>query len=300
MSHEAIHNLDSRKRSDEIAETSEKLLGRHEFVSNKLDKLRIKPRELVRQNDPNDIYSMDRIKKDEVYVAKRKANFAENDSSRLTNGLTMAEVKQLSEIAEYDIIRGINSGGWIPQGRALVASDFDDIANGVDMVLEIGSKSSSLGHLGIGVDVSFSLDLNKKFQRIKDEIDAYDAEEHRLGVVKYYQSKTAGIRGELSGLSRVVAAYDLGTLEDMAVKSDRLKDHIGQAILISEMKRQIEVFYEYAQDVNPACANQLQRSLQMITAIDSIVKASDRLEQAEYSKNRKADEAVQAGLNLFI
>ena len=300
MSNEAINNLDNRSRGSEIAGSAEKLLGRYELVSERLAQMSINPRDLIRSDDPNDIYSSERLDQDEKYVAKCKSDFTETGKKKLPNGLSMREVKQLAEIAEYDLIRGINLGGWIPHGRSIKTSEFDDIRNGVDMVLEIGSKNSSLGHLGMGVDVSFSLNLQKKFQRIKDDIDNFDGDRHRLGVVKYFQSQAAGMRGELSGLPRVVAAYDLGVLEDLAVKSEQLKGHIGQAILISGMKRQLNVFYDYARDVNPACAEQLVKSLQMVNAIDSLVGADERLEDAEYDKNQKSDAAIRAGLKLFV
>lgn len=300
MSYDAINNLDNRTRGKEIAETSQKLLGRHELISQRMDEISIDPMSLVRENDPNDIYSVDSVQRDLAYVERRKAQFAQSDREKLSNGLTFKEVSQLAEIAEYDLIRGINLGGWIPQGRAIKTSEYDDIYNGVDLVIEIGSKESAIGHLGLGVDVSFSLDLQKKFQRIKDDIDAFDGEDHRLGVVKYFKSKAAGMRGELSGLPRVVTAFDLGVLEDLAVKSDDLKGHIGQALMITEIEKQLTAFQEYASDANPACATQLEKPLQMIRAINRLTGSSERLEDSEYSKNRKADEAIEAGLNLFV
>jgi len=300
MSNEAIYNLDRRSRSEDIAHTTEKLLSRHETVARNMAAISINPKDLVREEDPNDIYSIDRVQHDLQYVDKMQQRFAESDNEKLPNGLTFKEVRQLAEIAEYDLIRGINLGGWIPHGRAIKTSDFDDIANGVDLVMEIGGKQSSIGHLGLGVDVSFSLNLQKKFQRIKEEIDAYDGRLNRLGVVKYFQSQAAGMRGELSGLPRVVTAFDLGVLEDMAVKSEQLKGHIGQALMITTMQKQLSVFHEYALDVNPACAAQLQRPLNMIGAISQMTNSKERLESSEYTKNHKADDAVEAGLKLFM
>jgi len=217
MSNEAIRNVDSASRSEAITETADKLMTRHETVSDNLKKIAIQPLDLVRENDPNDIYDIERVKQDLAYVETRKRQFASAEKRKLSNGLSMSESEKLAEIAEYDIIRGINIGGWIPQGRAIKTSEFDDIQNGVDFVMEIGSRESAIGHLGMGVDVSFSLDLGKKFRRIKHDIDSYDGDMYRLGVVKYFQSEQAGMRGELSGLPRIVAAYDLGVLEDLAV-----------------------------------------------------------------------------------
>jgi len=300
MSNEAIHNIDRRTRSAEILETAEKILGRHEVASERLSQIAINPVDLVREDDPNDIYSMTRVQQDLAYVEDRNKDFAQSGREKLPNGLSLADVKKLAEIAEYDLIRGINIGGWIPEGRALKTSEFDDIRNGVDMIIEIGEKASSIGHLGLGVDVSFSLNLQKKFQRIKHEIDSYDGDRERLGVVKYFQSNKAGMRGELSGLPRVVAAFDLGVMEDLSVKSDRLEGHIGQAIMISSMEKQLSTFHSYAEDVNPACAEELQRSLAMVRAIDQMTRSTQRLEESGYVKNCKADEAIEAGLDLFV
>jgi len=299
MSHEAIHNLDRRNRADEIAETAEKLLGRHETVSSLLEQASINPLELIDESDPNDIYSLERVQRDLNRVEERNQQFAEGDREKLPNGLTKAEVYKLAEIAEYDILRGINMGNWIPSGRALVTSEYDDVFNGIDMVLEVGQKEGPIGHYGLAVDVSFSQNLNAKFQRIKNEIDSFDNERNRLGRVKYFKSRKAGIRGELSGIPRVVAALDLPAMEDMAVKSDRLEGHIGQALLIENMERQLATFHEYAQDVNPACAPQFERSLAMVRAVDQMTGASERLSETEYTKNDGAREAVDRGLSLF-
>lgn len=301
MSYEAERNLDNRSRKTEITETATKLLDRHETVSNRLAEVSIKPMDLVNPDDPNDIYSESRVQSDLREVANIKAKQEQSDRELQTSlGLSQLESLKIAEIAEYDILRGINLGGWIPAGRALKTSEYDDIKNGVDMVVEIGNQASAIGHLGLAVDVSFSHNLQAKFARIKHEIDSFDGKKNRLGRVKYFLSQKAGMRGELSGIARVVAAVDLGVIEDLRVQKEQLQGHIGQAILITEMEHQLKTFHEYALDVNPACATQLERSLNMIRAINQMTEATKRLQESEYEKNRKADEAIEAGLNLFV
>jgi len=65
------------------------------------------------------------------------------------------------------------------------------------------------------------------------------------------------------------------------------------------MERQLAAFHEYALDVNPSCATQLERSLHMVQALNQLTGASERLEESEYFKNNQADEAIESGLRLF-
>jgi len=288
----AINNLDSRKRPDDIKDTADLLLPMHDRVSQLMEQIAIKP------EDFRDLYG-DGVDKDAQYVDKRKASFKTTENKEITAGLNEGEVRKLAEILEYQIIRGINVGKWLPFCTAVKTSEFDDIAHGVDMVIEF-QKLTQYGHLGMGVDVSFSHNLQSKFQRIKDEIDNFDGKNNRLGVVKYFNSEKTGMRGELSGLPRVVVALDIKIIEDLArVKNDDIPNHIVQHEVVLEIEHQLAVFADYAQMRNPLCLDQIMRAQNFMRTISLHLESEAQLKNSEYGKNRKIQEAVERGLTLF-
>jgi len=295
---QALSNISSATRSDRIAETACRLLKNHDRIAAIMEKIAIKPEELVRPDDPYDIYTIEGIANDRNKVEELDAIFASRNQDQLPNGLTLNEVRKLAERLEYEVIRGINIGKWYPGVRADKTSKIDDYLRGIDAIFRF-SEIGREGYIGLGVDVSFSQNLLSKFKRIKDEIDHFDGEDNRLGVVKYYRNKQ-GFRGELSNLPRIVVAFDLGVIEDMTrAKGDSLREHMSRHLLLIEAETQLAVFTEYARRNNPACMPYLEKSYRLIRALSEYLNSKKQLLQSEYRKNRKVDAAIEAGLSLF-
>lgn len=289
----AAYNLDRRNRADNIEDTARLLLPLHASCARQLEKIAIKP------SDFADLYSRKSIMDDHDYVDRRKREFNAGSHEKMgSHGeLTKGEVKQLSEILEYQIIRGINVEGWIPFTTVMKTADADDIGRGVDGVLEF-SKGVVSGQAGLSIDVSFSHDLDSKFRKIKKDIDEFDGDRNRLAVVKYFKSNQSGFRGELSGIPRVVIALDIGVMEDLARSKD-VKGHIAKHIVISEITQQLEVFKKYAEKENPGCVLPIERALRFMSVIQTELKSQETLEQSEYLKNRRINEAIGRNLEMF-
>ncbi len=290
----AIFNLDRRKRPDDIRDTADALLKNSEKVRERLDEIAFKP------EDFSDLYSEQNVEKDLAYVADMKRIFKANSANEIAPGLTEGDVKRLSERVEYEVIRGINVGQWFEGVGAYKTSDYDDIANGVDVVLEM-QEGASYGHLGMGVDITFSQNIDKKFKRIKDEIDAYDGEKNRLARVKYFDSSRTGMRGELHSLVRAVIAVDLPMLKDMtAVKeAESLHGHISKHVTLLEIQHQLDIFLKYAHVKNPAAAKPIERASVFIATLVDRLSSEAKLSQSEYTKNRRADDAINTCLAMF-
>lgn len=295
----AINSLDRRTRGQEIARSAERLLPIYEQVHRYMDKVRIQPESLLIPDDPNDLYTPEMIARDNKEVERLKAEFAARDRMPGPNGLTMGQVRQLSEISEFQVLRGLNAGNWMPYCRGIVPSEFDDYKNGMDMVVEFAPPNADqANHFGMGIDVSFSHDLLGKFERIKREIDNFDGEKNRLGVVKYF--KSPGNRGELNGIARVVGALDLPVLEDLSrTKNDRLRGHIAGHTLVTDMERQLETFTDYAMEANPAAVPNLERARRTVSALSSHMHSAEAVENSDYQKNRDVEEAINEGLSIF-
>jgi hypothetical protein len=155
--------------------------------------------------------------------------------------------------------------------------------------------------MGMGIDVSFSHNLQKKFQRIKDEIDAYDGKDNRLGRVKYFASEKMGFRGELSGLPRVVAALDTEIIEDLArTKNNNIGVHMARHEIILEMEHQLAVFADYARKLKKTeCMDHIMRAQNFVRKVSLHLESERTAKDSGYNKNRKINDAVEEGLSLF-
>lgn len=291
----AMYNLDRRTRSADIEKTAQTLLTSYDRIHEVMEKLAIEPTDFI---PPNGMYDADQVRRDLNYVEDRKKDFEASSLSRFgETQLTNEEVRQLAEILEFEIIKGINVGNWLPFCKAIKTSEYDDIANGVDMVVEF-ARGDMNNHLGLAVDVSFSHNLKNKFQRIKNEIDAFDGKTNRLGYVRYFESKATGIKGELHDLPRVVTALDLGVMEDLARQKD-LKGHATQHEVIIEIENQLNTFVNYADGNNPLAAPALRRAQKFIGIISNQLESQTQLETSEYGKNKKISSAINEGLEIF-
>jgi hypothetical protein len=291
---EAFRNLERRSRTDEIKEVADKLLRSAEKVRATLAEIAFDPKKFEA------LYSVENVANDLRYVEGRKRDFEAFAHMEAYRGLTEGDIKSLSERVEYEVIRGINVGQWFEGVSAYKTSEYDDIAGGVDAILEI-TDGSSYGHLGMGIDITFSQDVEKKFRRIKDEIDNYDGEENRLAHVKYFKSENTGFTGMLSDLARVVIAVDVPMLEDMARVKDAqsLHGHVSKHVTLLEMQHQLQVFLSYAERKNQKAVKAMERAANFIDTLVETLRSEDKLTQSEYTRNRRADDALARGLELF-
>ncbi len=318
----AMNNLDRRNRGDDIKSTTDRVLSKHEAYSKALEAGAFK------RDDFEDLYGPETLKRDAEYVKKRQAQFAAEAHEAGPNGLTKGEISKLAEILEFEVIAGINRGEWFTEYADCIAQKtnaYDDIANGVDLVLQYRNFNELLEreqtgekdvndnpykYLGMAVDVSFSHNLQKKFERIKHEIDIYDGDKNRLGKVKYFKSDKIGLRGEISGLPRVVAALDIGIIEDLSKveriarlypeRKKELKDHTARHELIIQLEKQLVTFADYAQKLKKTkCYDDITRALNTVTLIRKLSKSEQKLDESEYKKNDKVHTAIERGLAIF-
>lgn len=293
----AMNSLDRRSRGEDIRATADKLLPMHAKIAPMMEKMSAHPENFSELHDAETIAS------DLRYVARMKRKFAETEHQKAAGGLTEGEVRNLAEVAEFLIIRGINVGKWIPSFTAFKTAEVDDIGRGIDMVLiadgSIIGEGKPDAYLGMGVDVSFSHNLENKFQRIKDEIDNFDADQNDLGVVRYFHNRKTGVRRELHDLPRVVAALDLGVMEDLARSKDNGKGHAARHAIILEMERQLAVFADYAKEHNPLCLYPIARAQYIVHKISLVTKSREVFGDSGYGKNAKMEAAIERGLALF-
>lgn len=117
----------------------------------------------IDMDDFVDLYGQG-VEADKAIVRKRKASFAaEEDPS-------MEKNRQLGTIFEAIFNERAELDNWFGQNVSTIkTSEFDDVENGVDSALEI-VEGASTSLIALGIDVSSSVDLHDKFNKIRGKL----------------------------------------------------------------------------------------------------------------------------------
>lgn len=202
----------------------------------------------IKEDDPDfvDLYGEDEIKHDLTYVAKREKKFAEEEEG----SAGILKNKRLAKVLESIIFDQGELSNWFgEQALTIKTSRYDDIANGVDMVIEFADPAEHAGEsfdrLGLAIDISFRNDVSGKFDHIKDEIDSGELTE-----VKYFKSERSRAQ-HLEHLPRVIIDCAPETIEELVkfwVTKDhrRLAYHPIQVQMLHEISEQLKVLGTYA------------------------------------------------------
>src|SRR3989344_2748306 len=195
-----------------------------------LENYKIKPENL------SGVYSEEEIAGDNYEVRRLKEKFGEQPS------------KNYAELLEAVIFEHGELSEWFGPGADLIkTSDFDDIKNGVDMVVGFKQGKDNFSNLALGVDVTFgSKILSQKLEKIKKRID-----KGKLGEIKYFDSELQKKVGPLE-LPQVVIGVEVETLREVGLlwmnrRNKELANHPIQAVILEETKRQLEAFKKYAE-----------------------------------------------------
>ncbi len=209
---------------------------------------------VLKEEDFKDIYPEQEIQNDIQYAAKLQGKFDEHNANEET-GIEAENVKK-AQVLEHIIIEQSELQDWFGENAVTFkATRHDDIHNKIDMIVEFEEVSEStedaikeLSHLGLAIDITFSKDVDKKFEKIKEEIKS-----GHLSEAKYFRSERAGAK-KLEHLPRVVIACSQKTLRDLTEKwlegdKTSLEKHIFQLQMLEEISMQLKVYEEYARVV---------------------------------------------------
>ncbi len=189
---------------------------------------------------------------------------------RLKSKFESDEYKIAAETLEAIMLEHTELSDWLgPNAETIKTTEFDDIVNGVDMVLEF-NENNSTQRLALGIDVTFGVNnMRKKFDRIRDEIHADE-----LAQVKYF--KAHGYQGSLRQLPRLIVGVEMERIINLAGLWDRkenkaLADHITKDILVDELERQLRTFLIYAQSVHaPNAARSYTQALATLKNVRTV------------------------------
>lgn len=216
--------------------------------------------------DPKDFinpYDEAMVMGDIAYVADMEKKFGHVD------GATVEESEQLGAILEAITADGIDLHNWLGQdAETLPSSRFDDIANGIDAIVEIKEGEHSASHLALAVDVTSRDNVVKKIDRIIGDID-----HNHLTEVKYFHSDRLGVHGIMKDVPRVVIGADrehvLG-LTDLWLQDDKegLAKHPVQFQIVQQVLAQLTCYERYARKKGKeALADRFSRSRFLVEGI---------------------------------
>lgn len=187
------------------------------------------------------LYSAQMMEEHSNYVERRQQRFKANDIPE------QIEAKKFATVFEAIIHDQVDMNGWLGENAtAQKASWYDDFKNGIDEIIEFEkNKKSSLAHLALGVDVTFSRGIAEKMNNIKMRIDRGD-----IGVIQYLLTKNH--RGEMRNVPRVIVGVDMKSLNEIIKlwvnnKKKGLAQHRVKFLILSQIMMQLNDFAEYAE-----------------------------------------------------
>ncbi len=150
---------------------------------------------------------------------------------------------KLATAFEAIVVDGAEEGWFGEHTEIRKTSEYDDRVNGVDGVLEHGEGVEARKHLALAFDVTFSPDVEKKFNGILGDI-----ERGQLSSVKYYRAADGAVG--LKNVPKVVIGADAASVTELMnlwLENDpRMRTHPIQMQMLLGIQMQLEVFERFA------------------------------------------------------
>ncbi|HYD93041.1 MAG TPA: hypothetical protein VEB18_01115 [Candidatus Paceibacterota bacterium] len=166
--------------------------------------------------------------------AKRDADYAKRMDQRfaMQNNNEESTIAGVFEVGLWWLTRTKKLLG--EQTSAVLPSRFDDIVNGVDLILEILKENEPVSQVGVGIDATFGYDkVHVKLADLGDKVA------HGEGAkVKYYLSSDGEERA-LTGVPRVIIGLSVDHARELAQLWRRAES--GEQLAITPDKHPLRV-----------------------------------------------------------
>lgn len=205
--------------------------------------------------------------------------------------------KKISDIFEGILVDQL-SGDWLAgKGQAFYASEPDDYLRKVDCVIEFSpeDEADSLKYLGLGIDVTFSSNMEVLEKKL-DDIWNKDIAGAKLVPLKYVD--TDNYKGSME-VCRTVLVADKETVYSLAQAYNKkdmeaLNNHEFLANALLQIKYQLEAYYHYARSHN-AKAKYLSAITDTLSTFygiysekeEFLIANADKVEQSDVFKKVK-------------
>jgi hypothetical protein len=191
------------------------------------------------------------IEDDLKMVANKKEEFAKKAASKTEWGRAQdIEWEMLSKCLEAAFLERVNGNSWLGKGvRLIKLSDYDDIENGLDFVLEFNVDDKSQLNPFLGIDITYHHDPSDKFRTVKGRIDR-----SKLGTVKYFRNYDNTSKKSISNLPIAVIVISAEGAERI-VRDWHLNSPQAESfgkIILEQLEMQMAVYRNYAKGIEVA------------------------------------------------
>lgn len=259
-----------------------------------------------------DIYPRKEIGEDLNYLRKIKKRIENND-------INLGQRER--EILEENMKRGKcleiivadqgDSGNWFGEYAMVTkTSEFDDIKNGVDMVIEFDKEEPE--RIALAVDASTASNLNVIEKKIKRNIEKLEHETH-LQEVKYFKSQISNENGEyykgvIRDLIPVVIGADKHNVDSLfqtfselkflekdktegaKIRRREIRNELArnplQSIFLKEIQIQLETYKEVLKNKSDKAVSETESLLEII---NEVLRGKEE-EDIYFKKNNLSDQ----------
>lgn len=156
-----------------------------------------------------------------------------------------------ADILEAILFEHIQQSNWFgDDARTIKTSRYDDLVNGVDLIVEFKESVDQYLHMGLAVDVTFGeTKLRLKIEKIKQEILRGG-----LASIIYFESERSNYKGLYKNLPRVVIGVDRSHLMDLAriwvddTRKTEFTTHPAQKLILRQVSQQLMTFSRFAEE----------------------------------------------------
>ena len=267
------------------------------------------------------LYDSNMIAMDTAYVEEREQAFERRDNPEL------AFFTRRAELFEALVREEIKTANWLgSEAKPVTASRYDDIKNGVDLIVEFLKKEGT-NRLALSVDVTSNItSLEDKLQKIKGQII-----KGKLTEVKYFIGSD-GNRQEIQNVPRVVIGTESRVIQELselrleihtcvqALKhsssaelseettkwyrargisaTEKLESHRVQTLILDEMRLQLEAFIIFARkNGQETIVAEYEKALRIIRELRESKR--NLPEQTDMNNLDSVYGALKVGLKIF-
>ncbi len=189
-------------------------------------------------------YSEETIEKNKLYVEQTRAKIDESNSNFGKERLEHLEGGfQLSEILQAMIVDRLNKH-WFKDCQAIMTSDYDDLACGIDAVI----KHDKGGYLGIALDFTVTNQDKKIYEKLQKGW-AQNTEEGKIPTVKYFEDPDTKEKGRLL-VPKFIIGGTKKDVEELANayltnNTEVLENHPFKYMMLLQIEEQLQTVLDY-------------------------------------------------------
>lgn len=247
---------------------------------------KLKEREAIDPNQFISVYGESAVLRDLKYVREMKKLFDVGSQVQ----------KKWADVFEA-VFYEAEQANWLgDDAHTILASEYDDIKNGIDVAVRMADSSRAFPYIGMGIDVTFgSTSVERKMKRLFDEIG-----KGNLGTMRYFMDTEFDDRfkGELSKIAHIVVGVERSHVIELARQwmngeKKALENNPIQLVILQQIMEQLTTFRDYAHKIG-------KHELAEVYAADMAVFAPVLRDKRRMDTRNYENDHVAAALSLEL